>query len=102
MSMTAIGGPFMLRKFSSTVSGLKQGSTADVHVDCSVSGWVPLCVADVSSSHAGSFGVTQQKIASDGKCFVTVWQPTTNWPSVTVNCTVLYAKEGAVASRDYV
>ena len=72
----------MTRKFSSTVSGLKQGSTADINVDCSVSGWVPLCIADMASSHAGSFCITQRSITSDGRCYATVWQPTNNWASV--------------------
>lgn len=101
MSMTGIAGPFMVRKFSSTVSGLKQGSAADINVDCSVNGWVPLCIVDMTSSHAGSFCITQQSITSDGRCYATVWQPTNNWASVTINCTVLYVKEGAVASREY-
>lgn len=101
MSATGIGTPLMLRKWSATVSGLTKGSTADVHVDVGVSGWVPVLVADVSSSHAGSFCVTKQLITSDGKCFVTIFQPTNSWQSVTVSCTVLYVREGVVASRQY-
>ena len=92
----------MTRKFSSTVSGLKQGSTADINVDCSVSGWVPLCIADMTSSHAGSFCINQQAITSDGRCYATVWQPTNNWVSVTINCTVLYVKAPSFVSREYV
>lgn len=92
----------MTRKFSSTVSGLKQGSTTDINVDCSVNGWVPLIVADISSSHAASFCITQHKITSDGKAFVTIFQPTNTWGSVTVNCTVLYAKAPFIVSREYI
>lgn len=91
----------MFKKFTTTASGLKQNSTADINVDCSVSGWVPLCIADMTSSHAGSFCITQQSITSDGRCYATVWQPNNNWGSVTINATVLYAKKPFIASREY-
>lgn len=92
----------MFKKFTTTASGLKQNSTADINVDCSVSGWVPLCIADMTSSHAGSFCITQQSITSDGRCYATVWQPNNNWGSVTINATVLYAKSPSIVSREYI
>lgn len=91
----------MVKKFSVTGSASK-GQTTDLHVDCKVDGWVPLLVAGVGSNHAGSFSINQAVITSDGYVYVTVLQPLLDWKSVTVNCTVLYAKSPFIVSREYI
>jgi len=61
-----------------------------------------MLVADVTTNHAASFCVTQQRITSNGKCTVTVFQPTNTWNSATISCTVLYAKAPFIVSREYI
>lgn len=91
----------MFKKFTVSKSGIKQGSSVDLFLDVKVDGWVPLMVADVTSSHAGSFTITQHRITSDGKAFVTFYGEL-NWAELTINCTVLYAKEPFIIRRDYI
>lgn len=91
----------MIKKFSVTGSA-NTGKTTDLYVNCKVNGWVPLFVADVSSNHAGTFSINQATITSDGKVYVTVYQPLSNWTSVTINCTVLYATAPFIVSREYI
>lgn len=58
-------------------------------------------VADVGSNHAGSFTITQYRITSDGNAYVTFYSEL-NWAELTINCTVLYAKEPFIIRRDYI
>lgn len=70
-------------------------------MDAAVSGWVPLMVADITSNHAGSFSITQYRITSDGKVYVTAYNQS-SWPDLTLSCTVLYAKAPFIVSREYI
>lgn len=91
----------MFKKFTASKSGIKQGNSVDIYLDANVDGWVPLMVADITSSHAGSFTITQHRITSDGKVYVTAYSES-NWADLTLNCTVLYAKGPFILSREYI
>ena len=91
----------MIKSFTTTGSA-GTGSATDLYVSCKVDGWVPLLVADVRSNHAGTFSINQAVITSDGNVYVTVYQPRANWSSVTISCTVLYAKAPFIVSREYI
>lgn len=90
----------MVKKFTKSKSGLKQGDTVDIYMNAAVSGWVPLMVADITSNHTGSFSITQHRITSDGKVYVTAYSQS-NWADLTLSCTVLYAKAPFITSREY-
>lgn len=91
----------MVKKFTTSKSGLKQGNTVDINMDANLSGWVPLMVADITSNHTGSFSITQHRIMSDGKVYVTAYSQS-NWADLTLSCTVLYAKAPFIVSREYI
>ena len=91
----------MVKKFTTSKSGIGQRDTVDIYMDATVSGWVPLMVAGITSNHVGSFPITQHRIMSDGKVCVTVYNQS-NWSDLTLSCTVLYAKAPFIVSREYI
>lgn len=99
MSMTGIAGPFMVKKFSAT-GAISKGQIFSLDLDCKVDGWMPLLVADINTNHAGSLTINQFGIRKDGSVFVSIFEPTNTWNSATINCTVLYAKAGTLASEE--
>lgn len=91
----------MTRKITASKTGVKQGQSVDLYLDCKVDGWVPLMVADVTCNHTGTFALTQSRLTSGGMAYVTYY-PLSNWAELTISCTVLYIKAPFIVSREYV
>lgn len=90
----------MTKKFSASQSGLGPNETVTLDLDCKVSGWVPLMVADVSSNHNGSFALTESLILSSGRVHVT-YRSLANWAEMTIRCTVLYVRAGVAGTIEH-
>ena len=102
--LSGIGGAsgiVMTREFSQTLTNVAAGATADLDANVALSGWTPVCVADYTSSHAGTFTPTILGITSQQHARVTMRANNANgssWPDLTIRVTVLYVKDGVASS----
>lgn len=96
-----IRGIVMTKEFSQRLTNIAAGATADLDVNVALSGWTPVCIADYTSSHAGTFTPTILEITSQQHARVTMRANNTNgasWPDLTIRVTVLYVKAGVASS----